>query len=464
MLADNRLPDGRTTGINDRVSDFVHDLAFQDLPPDVAALGRRCLLDLIGVAAAGAATPVSAIIRDHAARHFGPGTDGPGARLLLDGRRVSPAGAALAGGMTIDSFDAHDGHALTKGHAGAAVLPAVLALADAVAPTDGAELLTRLVLGYEVATRAGIALHATAPDYHTSGAWNALACAALGARALRLDGTATAHALGTAEYHGPRSQMMRCIDHPTMVKDGSGWGAMAGVSAAFLAADGFTGAPALTVTAAEVAHLWADLGVRWRIREQYFKPYPVCRWAQPAMEAAAQLLRDHDVTAGAIEGVVVESFDHAVRLATRHPATTEEAQYSLVFPLAALLVHGRLGEAEIAGAGLSDAAVLRLAARTELAEDAALTARFPAERWARVRLRLTDGRELVSDPATARGDPDSPLTDWEIQAKFRTLATPILGAPTVARIESAVAALPEGGYEELLDLVLGRPGTSPAAC
>jgi len=457
MLSGSRRPGESTTDTVDRVGDFVHGLAFQDLPPDVAALGQRCLLDLIGVAAAGSATPVSAIVRDHAARHFGPGADGPGARLLLDGRRVSPAGAALAGGMTIDSLDAHDGHALTKGHAGAAVLPAALALTDEAAPAEGAELLTRLVLGYEIATRAGIALHATAPDYHTSGAWNALACAALGARALALDGTATAHALGTAEYHGPRSQMMRCIDYPTMVKDGSGWGAMCGVGAAFLAADGFTGAPALTVTDGQVAHLWADLGDRWRIREQYFKPYPVCRWAQPAMEAAAQLLRGHDVTAGAIEGIVVESFDHAVRLATRHPATTEEAQYSLAFPLAALLVHGRLGAAEIAGAGLADPAVLRLAERTELVEDRALTARFPAERWARVRLRLVDGREVVSEPATARGDPDSPLDDGEIAAKFRTLATPILGAKTVGLIESAVSALPEGGCEEPLDLVLRRP-------
>ena len=53
--------------------------------------------------------------------------------------------------------------------------------------------------------------------------------------------------MGIAEYHGPRSQMMRCMDHPTMVKDGSGWGAMCGVSAARMAKAGFTGAPALTL-------------------------------------------------------------------------------------------------------------------------------------------------------------------------------------------------------------------------
>ena len=84
--------------------------------------------------------------------------------------------------------------------------------------------MTRLVIGYEIATRAGLALHASVSDYHTSGAWNALAAAAIGARALKLDADWTRHALGIAEYNGPRSQMMRCIDHPTMVKDGSGWG------------------------------------------------------------------------------------------------------------------------------------------------------------------------------------------------------------------------------------------------
>ncbi|MFQ5611494.1 MAG: hypothetical protein ACE5H9_05120 [Anaerolineae bacterium] len=95
----------------------------------------------------------------------------------------------------------------------------------------------------------------------------------------------TRQAMGIAEYHGPRSQMMRCIDHPTMLKDGSGWGAMAGVNAGMLAAQGFTGAPALTVESEAVASCWADLGSRWLIMEQGFKPHAVCWWAQPPSRA-----------------------------------------------------------------------------------------------------------------------------------------------------------------------------------
>jgi 2-methylcitrate dehydratase PrpD len=154
--------------IADRLHDFIRDLALGDLPPAVLGQARRCLADLAGIAAAGRSTDLSRIMRDHAAEHFAAGRHG--ARMLFDGRRVSPVGAAMAGAATIDSFDGHDGHVLTKGHAGAAVLPGLLAFADAAGqPVSGADLLIALVIGYEVAIRAGIATHRSAPDYHTSG-------------------------------------------------------------------------------------------------------------------------------------------------------------------------------------------------------------------------------------------------------------------------------------------------------
>src|SRR5690606_10981630 len=101
---------------------FIRDLRFADLPPAVADAAKLCVLDLVGVVCGGIGTKLSRIIRDHAVESFAAGPGRPGARLLFDGRRVSTVGAALANGMTIDAFDAHDGHVLTKGHAGAAVL------------------------------------------------------------------------------------------------------------------------------------------------------------------------------------------------------------------------------------------------------------------------------------------------------------------------------------------------------
>jgi 2-methylcitrate dehydratase PrpD len=431
---------------------FVHELRLADLPPQALAAARRLLLDLAGVAAAGTAMRMSRIARGFAASAFPAGE--AGAPILFDGRRVAPPAAAMAGAFTLDSLDAHDGWRECKGHAGCASLPAALAF-----PVEtGAELLTRLVLGYELGCRAGAALHATAADYHSSGAWVALACAGIGARALGLSREATRHALGIAEYHGPRGPMMRCIDHPSMVKDGSGWGAMAGVSAALLAARGFTGAPAALTEGAEAAPFWRDLGARWLVCEQYLKPEPVCRWAQPAIHAALRLRAAHGFGPEEIEAVAVETFAEAARLAVRRPRSTEEAQYSLPFPLGAALARGRVGPEAVSQAGLEDPETLRLAALVELRVSPEFSALFPGRRLSAVTVTLADGRRLQSGPVEAEGDPERPLSDAQVAAKFHAYADPALGPERAARLRAAVEALPDGEAAPLLALL-----TAPAA-
>ncbi len=138
-------------------------------------------------------------------------------------------------------MDAHDGYKPAKGHAGVAVLPSLLAVVEAEhARCTGADLLSALIVGYEIACRVATAQHATSPLYSASGSWNAVAAAAVAARVLKLPTTHVREAIGIAEYFGPRSPMMRVIDHTTMVKDSSSWGAMTGVNAAYLASAGFT--------------------------------------------------------------------------------------------------------------------------------------------------------------------------------------------------------------------------------
>lgn len=420
------------------VPNFVRRLRFDELPIDVVAQVRRCLLDLIGVAVAGSRTDGSQLACRHAAAHM-RGSDGQ-PRILLDGRRASPAGAAFAGAAMLDSFDAHDGHVLVKGHVGVATLPALLAFVDSGLACDGREFVTCMVVGYEVGTRAGIAMHSTVADYHCSGSWNCLASAAVGSRLLGATEEQIRHAFGIAEYWGTRGQMMRVCDSPSMVKDGSSWGAHAGVTAALLARDGFTGAPAITVERDDVATIWSDLGTRWRIREQYFKPYPVCRWAQPAIEAALSLQRRERFTARDVAKITIESFHEAVVLgaACAIPQDTDQAQYSLTYPVAAALVFGRLGAPEIAMPSLADPDVHRLLLSMELVESDEFSRRFPAERWARVRIALHDGRSLTSSPAIARGNPENPLTDDEIRGKYRSFAEPVLGKERTLRIERAV--------------------------
>jgi 2-methylcitrate dehydratase PrpD len=265
----------------------------------------------------------------------------------------------------------------------------------------------------------------------------------------------TREALGIAEYHGPRSQMMRCIDHPTMVKDGSGWGCMAGLSAAFLAQRGFTGAPAITIEQDETRGIWSDLGERWRIMEQYFKPQPVCRWAHPAIDAALALKSAHGFTSEQIRAVNVRTFHHATRLAHAAPASTEEAQYSLLFPVAVALKHGAVRFDALHGDALRDQQVLRLSHLIRVEEGAEYTSRFPGERFAEVSIELFDGRRFDSGATQALGDPDLPLDANAIRAKFRAFAEPACGANIARELERAVDALDSHDVTPLLDLVLG---------
>lgn len=435
--------------------DFILGLKPEQIPDETLSFARRCLLDLIGVAIIGSSTQLSACIRKHAVNQFGGNNDR--VRLLFDGRTVSPAGAALAGGMTIDSMDAHDGHKLVKGHVGCGVLPALVALSQAEECFDDRAFLTSLVIGYEIGTRAGIALHQTACDYHTSGAWVSIAVAAMGARTLGLSPQQTREALGIAEYHGPRSQMMRVIDSPTMVKDGSGWGAMAGVSAAYLAADGFTGAPAVLVEDQTLAPVWSDLGCRWRIHEQYFKPYPVCRWAQPAVEAALALCRQHQLNASQIDHIEVSTFHEARRLGTTSPTTTEQAQYSLPFATAAAIVFGKLGPKQVMGDALLDAEVLRLSNSMLIDEQDKFNRAFPQRRFAQLCIISKQGERYESNPTEARGDPESPLSDQEVEQKFHHFSNDFLGVEVANQIKAAVFALGAGTDIQNLLNIITRP-------
>ncbi|MCG6904262.1 MAG: MmgE/PrpD family protein [Rhodobacter sp.] len=425
---------------------FIHALRWDDLPPQVRLQGELNLLDLLGIAIGGRTTRLSDIINTHAASQFGGNH-----AMLFDARPASAAGFALAAGMTIDALDGHDGYNPAKGHVGCGLFPAALACALEAGQSDGRAFLTTIALGYELGSRLGPALHATTPDYHTSGAWIAVAAAAAGARLLRLDSAQTAHALGIAEYHGPRSQMMRCIDHPTMLKDGSGWGAMAGVSAALLARDGFTGAPALTLS--DPPALWADLGDTWLTTRQYYKPYPVCRWAQSPIEAALALRARHDLRSTDIAAIEIATFHEATRLATAAPQTTEEAQYSTSFPTAVALVRRGVGPADITGDALYDPEILRLSRATTMIEDDTANAAFPHRRLGRVALTLRDGTRLESPLVTPKWDADAPPSEADLRGKFHDLADPIIGSARANAIEAGLHDLPARGLMPLYDRI-----------
>ncbi|MGI9354294.1 MAG: MmgE/PrpD family protein [Rhizobiaceae bacterium] len=399
------------------IASFVldRDLAIAE---SALAMATKLLADTIGVAAGAARLEVAGIARDFAADFHATDNPKTSGRMMFDGRRVSIPGAAWAAATQIDSLDAHDGFNPVKGHIGCAVVPALFAFAENLPGLTGREALTTLAMSYEVAGRAGLALHSTVSDYHTSGAWNALAVAALGCRLLEADTDTLRQALGIAEYHGPRSQMMREIDNPTMLHDGSGIGALTGTNAALLAMRGFTGAPALTIEDDGVADIWTDLGDRWTIEENYIKPYPICRWAHAAIDAARYLKLEHGFEADDVEKIEIRTFAEASRLFAAMPKTTSQAQYSMAFAVATMLRHGEIAPEHIADGGLSDPAIEKIVSKVEVTEADRHNARFPSGRWSDATVTLKDGRIFDSGDVSARGGFDTPLELSEVREKF----------------------------------------------
>ncbi|MEO9174969.1 MAG: MmgE/PrpD family protein [Gaiellales bacterium] len=399
--------------VAEQVDSFARELRLTDVPAHVRRQLALLLLDHIAVSEAGRLAPASRIAADHASEVYG----GDAATSLFDGRRLSVPGAAFANGVQANALDYDDGHRLTKGHPGAIVIPAVLAVAESVDATVE-QLLEAIVVGYEVAIRAGVLIHEREAQYHASASWGGLGVAVAAGRLLGLDRAALRHAVGIAEYHAPIALMPRAVGDPAMTKDTCGWGGVIGTTSALLAARGFTGLDSEFMQADEPL----ELGTRWECLELYLKPYPCCRWSQPAVDAALALRAQLD-DPGEISSIVVHTFAEADLLSQRRPENTEEMQYSLVWPVATALVRGRFGVDEALG-GFDDELVARLVARTRIEIDPAFSAAFPARRLTGVELGLDDGRTLRSGAVEAGGEPGSPGFEEVVLGKVRRQLLP----------------------------------------
>lgn len=454
------------TGAFDRVADFTLSTGTDQMPDSAKDAAALMMLDTMGVLIGAGPMQAGVIARDTAAMLYASTSPAHSARMLFDGRRVSLAGAAYAAATQTDNLDAHDGYNPTKGHIGVVVIPALAALAEHCPGLSGLDALAAVITGYEVAGRAGLALHATVSDYHTSGAWNALGVVAMAARLRGHSKDQFRQALGVAEYHGPRSQMMREIANPTMLHDGSGWGAMVGISSAILAEQGFTGAPALTVEEDRAAGHWDDLGRFWQMEHQYIKPYPICRWAHAAIDGVRMLMLQHELTHDQIATIRVNSFHESACLFADMPNSTSQAQYSLPFAVAVQAVYGRIGVEHISDAGLSDPVVEQVMSRITVTEEDRHNQRFPQGRWADVVIETTDGQVLKSGDIHARGGPESPMSRQDIIDKFMEFSAPTIGHTRASHLCEAILGLtrPDARYEDLAQFLYDPPqGRFPAA-
>jgi 2-methylcitrate dehydratase PrpD len=407
-----------------KAAEFIVHARWDALPEAVQRQARMCLVDDLGATLSGTGTRISRITADYAVETW-PGDE---ATLLLHGRRANAVGAAFANGWSANGLDIDDGIRYAYGHAGAQLFPTALAVAEA-RDLSGEALLTGLVVGYEVAHRVGRCWHDHHEVYQACGSWGSVGCAAAAAHLLGLTVEQAEHALGIAEYFAPNLPMMRDVDHPAMVKHGIGWGAMTGVISAQLAGRGFTGIP--SILSFDRYQDWAkDIG------EQYIMPegitwkkkgYACCGWAHPAAEGAWRLKQAHDFDVAEIRRIRVEGPHGAVRLGTRLPTTTEEAQFNVAWPVAAMLVDGEIGPPQTTEERLDDPQLRALARKVEVVETDELNELCrlrelgdPEGKFAGVvTITLQDGRELNSGLV---GEPPFPQPDWDAERmaeKFR---------------------------------------------
>lgn len=418
----------------DTAVSFVHDATLTGFSDEARTHLRRRVLDTLAAATAGFRMATADVVRTYATDHH----DGDDATLLDGGEgTLAEQGAVLVNATAANALDVDDGHREVKGHPAAVVVPPALAAAETTGATVG-EFLAAVGVGYELAVRAGLAIHETSGVYTGTGSWGAVGAAAAVARLRGLDHETTAAALGTAEYHAPRTPIMRGVEQPGMTKDGIGWGAYAGTAAVDLATAGFTAAG--TVFDEEGVAVTDDLWEQFYLTTGYLKPYPCCRWAQPGVDAVLDLREAHDVDAESVETIRVYTFEAGTHLETRRPGTAAAAEYSYPYPVAAALVRGELTPAELTAACREDTTVRSVADRVELVVDAELESRFPAECLARVELDASDGRTLTSGVTRARGARERPLSETETRAKAADLFEPSVPSAAVERVEATLEA------------------------
>lgn len=413
------------------VANFVANAGWDTLPDPVRRQARMCLLDDVGVTLAGTLTCVSHITAEYAAQTW----CGNEATILLHGKKASSVGAAFANGWTANGIDSDD-IIRYAGHAGAQVFPTALALAESQG-LDGASMLSALVVGYEVAHRVGRCWHDDHQVYQSEGSWGSVACAAVAANLMGLTPEQTKHALGIAEYHAPNAPMMVDIDHPAMVKHAIGWGTMTGIAAAELAARGFTGTP--SILGDEKYREWVDdigqdyIMVDGLTRKR--KGYACCAWTHGAAEGAKRLVDEHNIQLEDIAQIRIDTFHKALRLGVRLPTTTEEAQFNLAWPVAAMLVDGEVGPAQTLEHRLDDPQIKGLARKVKPVESEELNELCelfekgdPRGHWASiVTVILEDGQEFTS--GLEDGGFRFPPPVWDeakIEEKFRWLAANVL--------------------------------------
>lgn len=421
--------------ILDTFAQYVADQAGTELAPPVRHAAKRALIDWFAALLPGTqAAPALQLRRAHA-EELGFG------RCSLPGAATSafPATAAWINGSTSHAVEFDDIFRDAVYHPGCPTVAAALALAEDRG-ASGTDLLKAIVAGYEVSTRIGAAVQpAHYRFFHTTGTagcFSAAAAGALlvspGAHDVALNAMATSATFASGLQQAFRSDAMTKALH-------AGHAAAVGVRAAQGAAAGVTGvADILEGDAGFGAALCASpnwdgvtdgLGERFNIEQITQKNHGCCGHTFAAIDALLELQREHGFEARAIRAIAVRTYAAALGVAgIRDPQTAFEARFSLPYVMSHAAHYGSVRLSAFEPARMAEAPVRALMPKVAIVADAQLTAAFPKQRAARVAVTLDDGRTLEAFAPHRRGDPEAPLSDAELDAKYTELAEPVIGA------------------------------------
>lgn len=432
------------------LAEFAAGLRRSDVPAPVVAAAQRHLLDVTGVALASSTLPFARMALQAATALGGHG-DGS---VIGFPDRLPPAWSALVNGVLAHGIDFDDTHEEGVVHVSCSVAPAALAAAEATG-AEGARFLTALVLGMETAVRLGIAAPGRFHDrgFHPTGVCGAFASTVVAGTLMDLPAPRLTDALGLSGSMA--AGLMEFLTDGTWSKRlHAGWAAHAGLVAARLAAEGFLG-PRQVLDGRfgfyrshlgddgwDVDAVTRDLGRRWHLLEIGMKPYPACHMTHAFIDCAARLRREPGVAPDAVTSAACFIHPREMpivcepRASKLDPQTEYDAQFSLPYTVACMLVRGHVGLDDFTADAIRDPAVLALARRVDCLPDPG--ADYPRTFPGRLRLTLRDGRVLEADEPFNRGSADRPLSDGDVDAKFRSNAARALPAAQIEPLRAAV--------------------------
>lgn len=430
-----------------RLENYILNTRWEEIPLPVQNRLKGCAVDLFGALLVGSRSKQFEAGLKLASSLFGKG-DIP---VIGTSHKLSFAGAATAMGHSSNAYDIDDGHNLTRAHPGTSFIGAVLAAAYEKDVSRN-EFLTTLLVAYETTVRMGAALMDYYQYAHSSGTFGAVGVAAGVGRLYGFTPEQLNNALSVAEFNAPLVPGIRSVEYPSMNKDGVPFGVMTGVLAVLDTLCGFTGNKHM-LEAEEYRHYCDDLGEKYQVMDLYFKPYPCCRWAHPAIDACVGLLQEQGLGYADIASVTIYTFKRATMLSKIVPKTADEAQYNIAWPVAAALVYGDFGMEQVREENLGEPRVVEMMEKLHFAVDDALDARFPAERICRAEITTKDGRKFLSPECEPRGEAKENIGVAWLCDKFRRITAPVLTAEGQEKLMALLTGEEDLPIREIVDTV-----------